>query len=410
MSGLALGLRAQRHGGDPEHGQQRHWANRHGRPAADRQPARPDRRGCERHGGFETHGQRAGRDRLAGNVARKLPCGRCDQRAVTFGYSYPGGGSGSLNDTESASVAAYSGGADANGVTLAGSPNSITSSAAFTRNFTGTATVGSGSGNFTLNVTPELSSSATVTAAYTISVTSGSMNWSGPSGGSWSTGGWTDTVAGGAPVAPGLNPSWTHSDVAKFGSGAGSATTVNLDVSPSLAAVAFSGTTAYKLAAAGGTLTLNNAGNGASIAANASAPSVINAPLVLADNLTVSGSGTLEFGPTGTITDNGAGKALILNAAGGILELSGSNSYSGGTTVADGTLIAAENEAIQDGTNLYVGSGLSAFLAQRFPRKPIAPTRQPKSQRFPNPVRWRLLVAAGTLLLIRRKRLGGTSN
>ena len=79
--GLGVGLRAQRHGGDPEHGQQRHWANRHGRPAADRQPARPDRRGCERHGGFETHGQRAGRDRLAGNVARKLPCGRCDQRA-----------------------------------------------------------------------------------------------------------------------------------------------------------------------------------------------------------------------------------------------------------------------------------------------------------------------------------------
>ena len=125
---------------------------------------------------------------------------------------------------------------------------------------------------------------------------------------------------------------------------------------------------------------------------------------MLADNLTVSGSGTLEFGPTGTITDNGAGKALILNAAGGILELSGSNSYSGGTTVADGTLIAAENEAIQDGTNLYVGSGLSAFSGPAASTQTNRTDTAAQVSAVPEPGGVALLVAAGTLLLIRRRR------
>ena len=211
------------------------------------------------------------------------------------------------------------------------------------------------------------------------------MNWSGPSGGSWSTGGWTDTVAGGAPVArdsipPGRTPTWRSSAAAPARQRPSIST-----FRPAYAAVTFSGTTAYKLAAAGGTLTLNNAGNGTRSRPTPRRPRLSTLRWCWPTISTVSGSGTLEFGPTGTITDNGAGKALTLNAAGGILELSGSNSYSGGTTVADGTLIAAENEAIQDGTNLYVGSGLSAFFGGR-PRKPIAPTRQPKSQRFPNPV------------------------
>ena len=301
---------------------------------------------------------------------------------VAFGYSYPGGGSGSLSDTESASVAAYSGGPDANGITLSGGPDSITSSAGFTRTLTGTAAVGSGSGSFTLNVIPELSSSASVTAAYTIAVTSGNMIWAGvgyplAGGGSWSSGVWTDAVAGGAPVAPGLNPSWTHSDVANFGSSSGSAVTVNLNVSPSLRRLPFRGTSGYTLAGAGGTLSLNNGGDGASIMANASLPSVIDAPLLLADNLTVAGSGELVFGASSSIADNGAGMSLTLNAtdpqAGApSLVLSGSNNYTGGTDVMAGRLVVTSPYAIPDGTSLTVGDA-SYFGASVLADRPAPP-------------------------------------
>ena len=333
---------------------------------------------------------------------------------VTFDYSYPGGGSGSLSDTESASVAAYSGGADANGITLAGGPDDVTTSAGFTRTLTGTAAVGSGSGSFTLNVTPELSSTAAVTASYSISVTSGNMNWGGPSGGSWSAAGWSDTVAGGAAVAPGLNPAWTHSDVANFTSTAGSAATVSLDVSPSLRAIAFTGTTAYILSGAGGTLSLNggslnSGGGGASIAVNASAQSVIDAPVLLADNLTVSGSGSLLFSASSSIADNGAGMSLTLISSGGTLVLSGSDSYTGGTNVEEGTLVVTSPDAIADGTSLTVGDPI-LFLPEAtmaipsarpniIPAAAVAPVPEPASL---------AILAAGTgLLLLGHKRRRG---
>ena len=52
----------------------------------------------------------------------------------------------------------------------------------------------------------------------------------------------------------------------------------------------------YTLSGSGAnTLTLNNSGSGATIAV-ANGSHAINAPVVLADNLTVSGSGTLAFG------------------------------------------------------------------------------------------------------------------
>ena len=325
---------------------------------------------------------------------------------VAFTYNYPGGGSGNLSETESASVAAYSGGADANGISLAGGPDEITTSAGFTRILSGTAAVGSGSGSFTLNVTPELSSTATVTASYTISVTSGNMNWAGPSGGSWSIGVWSDTAAGGAPVAPGLNPAWTHSDVANFSSGTGSAATVNLDLSPSLRAIAFTGTTGYTLAGAGGTLSLNNGGGGAAIAVNASAQSVIDAPVLLADNLTVTGSGALLYAASSSIADNGAGLSLTLNASGGTLVLSGSDSFTGGTNVQAGRLIVTSPDGIADGTSVTVGdptffppearAAIPSARTNIIPAMAVAPV--------PEPATLAILAATASLILLGRNR------
>jgi autotransporter-associated beta strand protein len=51
---------------------------------------------------------------------------------------------------------------------------------------------------------------------------------------------------------------------------------------------------------------------------------------------------------------------------GGTLTLSGTNSYTGGTNVFDGTLVATNPQAIADGSNLYVGMS-AAFFAPVVP-------------------------------------------
>ena len=66
--------------------------------------------------------------------------------------------------------------------------------------------------------------------------------------------------------------------------------------------------------------------------------------MVLADDLVVSGSGTLAFGnPAASRT---TATVLTMNGAGGTLVLSGTDSYSGGTTVTAGTLIVTSDTAL----------------------------------------------------------------
>ena len=83
----------------------------------------------------------------------------------------------------------------------------------------------------------------------------------------------------------------------------------------------------------------------------------MDASIVLAQSLVVSGSGTLNFGSSSSITESGDGCSLTMNGAGGTLILSGKDSYSGGTNVDAGTLVVTSPGAIADGTSLIVGAG-----------------------------------------------------
>ena len=70
--------------------------------------------------------------------------------------------------------------------------------------------------------------------------------------------------------------------------------------------------------------------------------------------------------------------------------LSGSNTYKGGTIVPDGTFVIANNEAVEGGTGLYVGSDLVAFGMIR-PRKTV----RSRPRWCPSQARWQLCRRAG---------------
>lgn len=114
-------------------------------------------------------------------------------------------------------------------------------------------------------------------------------------------------------------------------------------------------------------------------------------------------SGTVEFDAGvnvlsgGTLQQFGAivgSQALAKNGA-GLLILSGSNSYSGGTIVAAGTLKVLSRSALPDGSNVTVGNS-AAFAAVIPSSTEISPV--------PEPGTLSLLVAGAALLAIYRKR------
>ena len=237
---------------------------------------------------------------------------------------------------------------------------------------------GTGQGNVLGSVVTMDESGALSSAIVQYIPASVSGAWNTAGGGMWSTSGNWDS----APNVPGTLG--RGGDTAAFGNaiGGGSAS-ITLDAPVTVASITFSNTVggSYMLIGSGSnTLTLDNSGSGASIGV-ASGSHVISAPVVLADNLTVSGSGTLAFDAASSITDNGGGFGLTMNGAGGTLILSGSDSYSGGTNVLAGTLIATSPTALPDGTDLTVGGGAAtAFGSLQSPAAaPAAAVPEPST-------------------------------
>ena len=101
-------------------------------------------------------------------------------------------------------------------------------------------------------------------------------------------------------------------------------------------------------------LSFNNLGTGATISV-ASGTHAVNAPIVLADNVTVGGSGGLTIG--GSIGDNGAGYGLTAQGP-GLLVLGSVNSYSGITTLNGGTLQIGDPLALQNSTVQLSSAGV----------------------------------------------------
>jgi autotransporter-associated beta strand protein len=108
------------------------------------------------------------------------------------------------------------------------------------------------------------------------------------------------------------------------------------------------------------------------------------------------GSGTFA----GTISD-GAGTIALHQTGTGTLVLSGTNAYSGGTFVDNGTLIATNAGAIADGTSLTVGDA-SAFPAATVPSSEAAGTAAPPIAPVPEPGTL-VLMSIGMLPLLYRR-------
>jgi fibronectin-binding autotransporter adhesin len=167
-------------------------------------------------------------------------------------------------------------------------------------------------------------------------VYSGLMAWTGATGGNWITGAnWNDSQDAAIHAAPGLDAGFSGVDTATFGNATGSMT-VNLDgAAPSVNALTFNATGSYTLAPGSGTSAITLAGTAPAI--TAAGTHTINVPLSLAGNTTVTPT---NAGDSLTISGviSGSGMSLTKNGAGTLL-LTRDNTYTGGTTVSNGTLL-----------------------------------------------------------------------
>ena len=150
-------------------------------------------------------------------------------------------------------------------------------------------------------------------------------------------------------------------------------------------------------------LPLTFASNGALTVASGSTLEVGYPATVSTGSLSVTTSGTVEFDAGVNVLSGGtlqqfgaiAGLQPLVKNGAGLLILSGSNSYSGGTIVAAGTLKVLSSSALPDGSNLTVGNSV-AFA-------PMIPSTTEISP-VPEPGTLSLLVAGAALLAIYRKR------
>ena len=170
--------------------------------------------------------------------------------------------------------------------------------------------------------------------------------------GSWSTAGnWSGNQA----------PGGHSGDTAVFGTVATSGGTVTLDSSQSVASLGFgnAGGASFTIGASNGAvLTLANT-NGTATISNSGGSHTIAAPIVLAANvssLDVSASTGSALTIAGSLSETVADTTLSVSG-GGALILSGTDQYTGGTTVNAATLALTSSSTLPTSGLLTIGSG-----------------------------------------------------
>jgi autotransporter-associated beta strand protein len=124
----------------------------------------------------------------------------------------------------------------------------------------------------------------------------------------------------------------------------------------------------------------------------------------LSRKLTLTGSSSGANSLASALADSaGGGKLSVVKNGPGVWQLSGSNTYSGGTFVTEGTLIVTNSAAIPDNSNLYVGTP-DAIFAPVVSSAPVSAAPAAVVAAVPEPGTLALMVVGALLLLLRRCR------
>jgi autotransporter-associated beta strand protein len=223
---------------------------------------------------------------------------------------------------------------------------------------------------------------------------------------------WTWTHGSGTSASWSNGTNWSPATVPSSGTAtfAGARITVTLDGNQSAGALVFNvaGTDGYTLSqGTGGALTLGTS-VGATIAVLSGAHA-ISAPIVLAGNLVVSMSGGGSLDLSGSVSQaTGVFASLSLSGEGQLI-LSGTDSYTGDTTVSSGTLCVTDSSALPEETSLTIGAGgvfiFDPSVADAQPLAALpAEVAANSAAAVPEPAMFELLAAGGACFLAARFR------
>ncbi len=231
---------------------------------------------------------------------------------------------------------------------------------------------------------------------------------------------WTGSAGNRAWTAPG---NWTAgagfpSSGAAIVLGGSQATGGTVDLqsaAPSVSQLAFDASeivTVTSTVPGGGLLTLDNGSFPAAVTVSGSGHTIGNSVTVALNSdawITTSGSSD-SLGISGDIDDGTASHAIVKDGLGTLI-LSGSNGYTGGTSLMAGTLIVDSSAALLEGSGLIVGAGASTFgfstaAAPLSGGQSSAALPGGMSVAVPEPATLLLLIAGGFLAIfvVRRPR------